>query len=369
MKMTKFKHAIAALAIFALSGATTALACTGIELKAADGTYVNGRTLEFGQPLQLSLMVIPRNYSFKGTLPDNTAGMSYNAKYAAVGANVFAAPALMDGLNEKGLVVGSFYFPGYAGYSTITSENKTKALSATEFPNWILTQFATVAEVKQGIAAAVIAPTVVPGWGGAPPLHYVVYDKSGQSIVIEPVNGQFKVYDNPLGVLTNSPSFDWQMTNLANYINLSPINALPVNVDGVKLQVFGQGSGLHGLPGDFTPPSRFVRAAIFSKTAVPAANADTAVLQAFHILNQFDIPVGSVEEKAGNQVAYDTTLATVVKDPNSLKYYMRTFADQNIRMVDLNKFDLNAKNLQVISVAGAQTITDISNTAKDMATK
>ncbi|MEO8402392.1 MAG: linear amide C-N hydrolase, partial [Gammaproteobacteria bacterium] len=222
--------------------------CTGIQIKAKDGSIVNGRTIEFGLNLELGGVIVPRNYQFKGTLPDGTAGLVYTSKYGAVGGGMFGEAAIADGINEKGLAIGDFYFPGYASYAKITPDNKKKALSPTEFSNWILTQFATVDEVKQGLQSVVIAPTTPKGWPVLPPFHYIVYDKTGKSIVIEPINGQLKVYDNPLGVFTNSPTFDWHMTNLANYVNLSTVNVAPINFNGVELQQFGSGSGLHGLP-------------------------------------------------------------------------------------------------------------------------
>lgn len=343
---------------------TVAFGCTGIQLKAKDGSIVNGRTVEFGIPLDLIGVVIPRNFELKGTLPDGSTGMVYRSKYAAVGGGMFGEAAIADGINEKGLAIGAFYFPGYAGYATITPQNKTMALSPTEFSNWILTQFANVDEVKAGIKSAVIAPTTPKGWPVMPPFHYVVYDQTGKSIVIEPIQGQLKVYDNPLGVLTNSPSFDWHLTNLANYINLSPINALPVTVEGFQLKQLGEGSGMHGLPGDFTPPSRFVRAAVYVSTAIPADNTAQAVLQAFHILNQFDIPVGAVRDVQNNKIIPEFTLASIVRDPQNLKFYFRTFADQSIRMIDLKKLDLNAKQIKFIDMKTTQPIIDMTSTAR-----
>ena len=365
MRSMRLGQLLLSLVIWGLSAiATMAWSCTGLQLKAKDGSFVSGRTVEFGIPLDLSAVVIPRNYELKGTLPDASTGLTYRSKYASMGGATFGSTEILDGMNEKGLVVGSFYFPGYAQYASVTPDNKNKALSPTEFPNWILTQFASINEVKDGIKSVVIAPTTPKGWPGLPPFHYVVYDKTGKSIVIEPINGQLKVYDNPIGILTNSPTFDWHLTNLSNYINLSPINAAPVTIDGFKLKQFGEGSGLHGLPGDFTPPSRFVRAAVFASTAIPADNAPQAVMQAFHILNQFDIPIGAVRDMEHNTVVPEFTLATTVKDPQSLKYYFRTYDDQTIRMVSMNAFDLNANKIKTISMHGIQPVVDISATAK-----
>jgi len=351
---------LCSLFFLAISSLCSLEACTGIKLVSKDGASVHGRTLEFGVTVDFSVVVVPRKFQFTGTTP-NGPGMSYKAKYGAVGVMAFGKPALMDGLNEKGLAVGTFYFPGFAEYTTTTSENQARALSPVEFPNWILTQFATVEEVKENLSKIVIAPTIVKEWGPtASPFHYVVFDKAGKCLVIEPRNGTLLTYDNPLGVFTNSPTFDWHMENLRNYIHLTAFNAKPLQVDGLTLSAFGQGSGMVGLPGDFTPPSRFVRAAIYTITAIPSATAQESVGQAFHILNQFDIPVGVARQEADGVVHSDYTQCTCVRDPQSLKYYFRTYDDQTLRLVDLNSFDLDAKSIKSIKATGEQPYSDVS---------
>ena len=239
-------------------------ACTGMKLTAKDGSIVNGRTLEFGVPISISIAVVPRGYRFTGTTPQGK-GLVYTAKYGVVGAFALGDPLILDGVNEKGLSVGTFYFSGYAKYGDITSENQSSALSPLDFPNWIITQFASIDEVRAALSNVLIAPTSSPSWGNkTPPFHYIVYDRSGKCLVIEPVDGKLITYDNPLGAFTNSPTFDWHVANLRNYINLQAENIDPVKLGTVELAPFGQGSGMLGLPGDFTPPSRFVRAALFS---------------------------------------------------------------------------------------------------------
>lgn len=96
--------------------------------------------------------------------------------------------------------------------------------------------------------------------------------------------------------MANSPTFDWHMTNLRNYVALNPNNVPPVSIFAQKFKLQGQGSGILGLPGDLTPPSRFVRAAVFTATAIPEETAEKSILQVFHILNNFDIPAGAVRE-------------------------------------------------------------------------
>lgn len=339
--------------------------CTGIKLVAKDGSLVHGRTLEFGIQIQTSAVIVPRGYEFVGTTPQGP-GLKYKAKYGVVGAIAFDNPAIMDGMNEKGLAIGTFYFPGFAGYATITDENQSKALSPIEFSNWIITQFETIDEVKGALTEVVIAPTISKEWGdAAPPFHYIVYDKSGKSLVIEPINGKLVTYDNPLGVLTNSPTFDWHLSNLRNYINLTPVNVKPLRLQGIELAPFGQGSGMVGLPGDYTPPSRFVRAAIFCITAIPSDDAHAGVYQAFHILNAFDIPVGISRQEEGGIIHTDYTLMTAVRDPQSLKYYFKTYDDQTIKMVNLKKFDLDVKGIKRVPTSGGNApALDISGELK-----
>jgi choloylglycine hydrolase len=110
-----------------------------------------------------------------------------------------------------------------------------------------------------------------------------------------------------------------------------------VKLGGTTPPPFGSGSGMLGLPGDFTPPSRFVRAVVFSQAATPNKTAGDAVLSAFHILNQFDIPKGSVVNAALGDPAPEITECTNVNDLKNLRWYFRTFEDQSIRMVDLKE--------------------------------
>ncbi len=346
---------------------SSAIACTGIMLRTEDGSVVHGRTLEFGITVDTSIAVVPRGYGFVGQTPRGD-GLQYTAKYAAVGAITYNDLNLADGLNEAGLAAGAFYFPTFAEYTPVTAANQNKGLSPTDFNNWILTQFATVEEVRQAVEneSVIITPTVLEGWGPEPPpFHYVVYDNSGASIVVEPVGGKLIVHDNPLGVMSNSPTFDWHMINLRNYIALDPRNIPPIQVQGKTFKQLGQGSGMLGLPGDFTPPSRFVRAAVFSATAVPSKSADKGIEQVFHILNNFDIPVGVARsEGEGGIVHTDYTMLTTARDSRHARYYYKTYDDQTIRMVRLKQFDLDAKDIKLLSTKSEQPIVDVTGKLK-----
>jgi penicillin V acylase-like amidase (Ntn superfamily) len=125
-----------------------------------------------------------------------------------------------------------------------------------------------------------------------PPFHDAVYDKTGASIVIEPINGKLVVHDNPLGTVTNTPNFDWHMTNLRNYMTAKPNNVDQSKIGKIELRALSAGNGMWGISGDLNPTSRFVRAALFSAKTVPSANAEEGINPIFHLLNNLDIPKG-----------------------------------------------------------------------------
>ena len=199
--------------VAALSFVPAAQACTGIRLIAKDGGVVAARTLEFGFDLHSEVLVVPAGTALTGTLPDGGKGISYTTKYGFLGANAEGLTAIVDGINDQGLYVGLFYFPGYASYADATKENAARAMAPHEYANWLLGNFANVEEVKANFNKVALVPVVVEAIEQAAPVHFVVHDRSGKSVVIEPLDRTLKIYDNPLGVMTNSPDFDWHMTN------------------------------------------------------------------------------------------------------------------------------------------------------------
>jgi choloylglycine hydrolase len=154
------------------------------------------------------------------------------------------------------------------------------------------------------------------------------------------------------------------MTNLGNYVNLRAESAPPVDLAGREVRPLGQGSGMLGMPGDFTPPSRFVRAVAFTHSALPAAGARDGVLQAFHLLNQFDIPPGAARDKEQGRVVADYTLWTAASDLRNKRFYFRTFQNSRIRMIDLQWTDFTGKSIQSLSMKGEEEFEDVTATAK-----
>ncbi len=343
---------------FFISG--DAAACTGIRIKPKDGSVIYARTLEFAADLKSNLVFIPRDKSFVGTTESGEPGLHWHMKYATLGANGFDLPHIVDGLNEEGLAIGLFYFPSYAQYQSVEPEQIDRSLAPWELATYLLGNCSSVQQAIAAIKTIRVGAVAQEQLGFVPPCHYVIHDAQGNCAVLEPVGGELKIHDNPLGVMTNSPTFDWHVTNLTNYVNLSVTNVPPVELTDFRLTGVGQGTGMLGLPGDFSPPSRFVRTVAFSQSAVPSESARDGVLQAFHILNQFDIPKGVSRGVEDGKQSVDFTLWTAASDLKNLRYHFRTFEDSRIRMVELRELDLDAKDVITFSMGGREDIEDLS---------
>ncbi len=352
------------IALSLATAASSALACTGIRLTAEDGSVVVGRTMEFGFDVESDALVVPRGQRVENARKDPRTTFSYETRYGFVAANVLGRKAVVDGVNEAGLYVGAHYFPGYAGYSELTDQNANVAVAPEDCGTWLLSNFATVEEVRDRFEEPVLVANSIEELGGAPfPAHFVVHDASGDSAVIEPIDGKLVLHENPLGVFTNSPSFDWHMTNLSNYVNLRATNVPALELEnGVRLTQFGQGTGMMGLPGDFTPPSRFVRAVAYSQTVDRLPTAEDTVLQMFHVMNMFDIPKGAIRDVHGDSVETDYTVWTSVVDLENRRWLFRTYNDQSIRSIDVRRaLEAAGDQVRTIEMDSQQAIKDVSD--------
>ena len=244
-----------------------------------------------------------------------------------------------EGMNEAGLSAGLFYFPGYGQYPEYDPQQKSTTVADLQLVPWILGRCRTVEEVE----AAVRELRVVSIDPRASTVHWRFADVSGRQVVLEIINGQPRFYENKLGVLTNSPGFDWQMTNLNNYVNLrsGSTTAQWLGHD-TELVPFGAGSGFLGIPGDVTPPSRFVRAAFYQSSAPRQDSALQTVLQCFRILGSFEIPIG-IEFSAGEPPTDipSATQWTSAADLMNRKIYYNTMYNSAIRCIDLRQIDFS----------------------------
>ncbi len=321
-----------------LCASVDADACTGISLTAKDGGRVMARTVEWAESsMQCGYVVAPRGHMHQSLTPTGENGLKYRALYGYVGIYTEYAPFIVEGVNEAGLSAGLFFFPKYGQYMEYDKAHNEKTLCDMQFVSWVLSRFSSIDQLK--LAMEEIDLVSLDSRIGT--VHWRIAEPDGKIVVLEFVDGKPYFYDNPLGVITNSPGFEWQMMNLNNYVNLRPGSAEAHEIaDGVGLRAFGGGSGMLGLPGDYTPPSRFVRAAFLQTTAPVQPTSFDSAMMAFHLLNNFDVPVG-IQNPAGKapEGLQSATQFTSVTDQASLKFYYRTVWNSNVRCIDLMNID------------------------------
>lgn len=338
-------------------------ACTSVRIKTDDGYVLYARTMEFALPMKSIVSVIPKGTKFQGTLPDGTSkGIVWNAKYGVVGMNAAGMPIIVDGMNEKGLAAGALLFPGFAGYEPSDPAKANTTMAQYEVITWILSNFATVDEVREGIKGIRVCEASAPEFGPIP-LHYVVHDAKGDCIVIEHVKGKMNLYDNPLGVLTNSPPFNWMMIDLRNFVNLTAVNVPELKLQGTTLEQLGQGTGMLGLPGDFTPPHRLVRILALSQSAYPVHGPDAGLSLIMTIIDNVDIPKGAVRGKGDKGADDDFTQWVTAADLGRKRFYFHTLENKNWHYVDMMKVLEGAKGVLSVPIDIPVDYPDVSSTA------
>ena len=316
-----------------VGGIHASVACTGISLTAADGSYVQARTIEWAYgALKSEYVIIPRGEALQSYTPTGMNGMKFKARYGVVGLAVVEKEFIAEGINEAGLSAGLFFFPRYGSYESYESEDNARTLADLQVVQWMLTQCATIDEVMEAVKhvrIVALEKTAV--------VHWRIGEPSGRQVVMEIVGGEVNFYDNEVGVLTNAPGYEWQVTNLENYVNLRPGSATSYQLGGVTLEPNGGSTAMHGLPGDFTPPSRFVRAAFFRNTAPQRATGVDTVLEAFHLLNNFDVPI-AIENPSEHNLPSATQWTSAI-DLSSRTVYYKTAYNSTIRSISLDNID------------------------------
>ena len=317
--------------------------CTEFLITAEDGTHVVGRSMEFGVDLESALVSQPKGRLFEMPAPGGERGLQWQNKFGYYALDVKGTQVISDGVNEVGLSAAALYLPRFAVYQQVFKDQADRAIPNDMLLHYILGNFETVDQVKQAIPEVVVYARNSAIIGRPLPLHYSVYDRSGRGIVIEYTAIGLNIYDNVVNMLTNSPAYPWHLNNLQNYLSLSPYNPEPKTIGLDTVAPAGQGFGMVGLPGDSSPPSRFVRVFTLRTAANPATRTDDAVNLAVHLLNTVDVIPGTVrpvqsETESGNQPTHaDYTQWIVVKDLQSLKLYYRLYGSMSTHVIDLKQ--------------------------------
>ncbi len=323
--------------ILALAGCTmitslNALACTAVDIQATDGTMVAGRTMEWAFDMQWQLSYYPKGSEYNLTAPADSQlpEIPVTNKYAlfAIG-TALENNALLEGQNSEGLGISGNFLPGFTEYQTVSPKDK-KYLSVLDFTKFVLGNFADVNEVKAKLLEYKVWSPKIENLPIEPTIHFLISDKSGNTVVIEFIHGEMKLFDKTAQVLTNSPNYDWHMINIRNYLNLSnsAVNQR-TSEKGYNVTQLGQGGGALGLPGDYTPPSRFVRTTFLKYFSTTPKDANGAVELVGHILNDVDIPIGVVAASENGKTIPDYTQWVAIKDITHNRFY---FADYDHRL-------------------------------------
>lgn len=315
--------------------------CTGLALETKDGLHLFGRNMDIEYSFNQSIIFIPRN--FKCVNKSNNKELT--TKYAVLGMGTIFDdyPTFADGMNEKGLGCAGLNFPVYVSYSKENIEGKTN-IPVYDFLLWILANFSSVEEVKEALKNANIVDIPINKNIPNTTLHWMISDITGKSIVVEQTKEKLNVFDNNIGVLTNSPTFDWHVANLNQYIGLRYNQVQEFKLGGQSLTALGQGTGLVGLPGDFTPASRFIRVAFLRDAMIKNDKDSIDLIEFFHILNNVAMVRGSirtVEEKS------DLTQYTSCMCLEKGIYYYNTYENNQINAIDMNKENLDGNEIKI----------------------
>ena len=303
--------------------------CTAATYKTKD--FYFGRTLDYEFSYGDQIVITPRNYSFHFRhVGDAIIGMAHVAE---------DYPLYYDAMNEKGVAMAGLNFVGNAAYSEVQSN--VENIAQFEFIPWILSQCASLVEVRKLLNRINIVNTPFSEQLPLAQLHWIISDEN-ESITVESMSDGLHIYDNPVGVLTNNPPFPQQMFQLNNYMHLSPKQ--PENTFGENLafDAYSRGMGGIGLPGDLSSSSRFVRVAFTKIHAISGESEKESVSQFFHILGSVDQQRGCCEVADGK---YEITLYTSCCNVTKGIYYYNTYENHQISAVDMYAEDLDGNNL------------------------
>lgn len=319
--------------------------CTAATYQTKD--FYFGRTLDYMVSYGEEVTITPRNYPFHfvtmGDLPTH---------YAIIGIAHISQnyPLYYDAVNEKGLAMAGLNFVGNAHYSAAAAGKENVAQF--ELIPWILSQCATVKEARAMLERIHLLNKSFRDDLPLAQLHWMISDKTG-SITLESVREGVKIYENPVGILTNNPPFDLQMFALQNYLHLSVKSPENHFSNQLELAPYSLGMGALGLPGDLSSQSRFVRAAFTKMNSVSGKGESESVSQLFHILHAVEQQRGCCKSEDG---AYEITLYTACCNANRGIYYYTTYDNHQITAVDMQRENLNGEALIAYPLITAEQI-------------
>lgn len=304
--------------------------CTAMTLQSRAKELFFGRNMDFSHAIIPRLYIIPRSYLWYNSLNRHPMRDSY--RFIGLGQEADGIWGFFDGVNEKGFAAAALYFSGYAQPDTGSTHKAAQLIASTDFLHYILGRCASVQELPALLKGTRIIGIPDPVTKTIAPLHWIAADRSGACAVIEPTAGGLELLNNPIGIMTNSPNFPWHMTNLRNYVGVSPFQTEEAFWDTIRLTPFGQAGGTTALPGGFTSPERFVRTAYLKAHLPEPKDSKEAIAACFQIMGCVSIPKGAV---ITSRNTYDYTKYTACINTSTCEYFYKTYDDIHIKRAGL----------------------------------
>ena len=319
--------------------------CTAVTY--TTGEHYFGRNLDLDRSYGEAVTVTPRDFPFAFRL----AG-TLDRHYAMIGmAHVSeGCPLYYDATNEKGLSMAGLNFPVSARYHPARAGADN--VSPFEFIPWLLGQCADLAQARRLLARVQLADLPFSDRLPLSPLHWLIADQSG-AIVAEPMEDGLKVWDDPVGVLTNEPPFDYQLLRLHDYMQLTREVPRSSFGPGVELRPYCLGMGAVGLPGDLSSAARFARAAFTRLNSVSGPSEEERVGQFFHILDCVAQTRGCARS---GEAGFEVTVYSSCCNMDRGIYYYTTYENRQITAVDLRREDLDGRELVLYPLIQGQQI-------------
>lgn len=304
--------------------------CTAICLQSKQGETFFGRNMDFSYDIDPHLYIVPSGYEWSNIITGGRLRDQY--RFIGIGQELDGLLGFFDGVNETGLAMAALYFAGYADYNGGIGNGREERVASFDFLHYALGRCANVKELKKQLKEVRITGAMDPVTKTVAPLHWIAADRSGNCIVIEITSNGLQVFRNPIGVLANSPDFTWHMTNLRNYMEASPTQTEEAFWGDYPMTPFGQAGGTQVLPGGYTSPARFARAAYLKSFLPMPKSRNEAVISCFHVMESVTIPKGAVMTSRNH---FDYTKYTAFINTATCEYFFKTYDNLQIETAGL----------------------------------
>lgn len=306
------------------------IGCSSFSWDTLDGKHLLGRTYDqYGDLSENRIAVVPAGISMPSMLEAD--GDRFQVRYSFVGMAILglSAPIFADGVNEAGLMGGLLNYPGCGVYEQ-AGEDKRRGIHPGFFLGYLLGSFSGVEEAVKGLSNIRFADA--PVFGEKMQVHYLLCDRTGEAVIIEPDAGGIKVHRDTIGVMTNSPDYIWHRTNLRNYGGVF-YGEGERKLLNMRLTGFGEAlGGGFGLPGDYSSPSRFVRVAALKEVSVKGKDEIDGISRMFHIFSAVSVPEGILRAPK-EEKGYEKTLCISGMCAESGAYYFSVAENRRICVI------------------------------------